>query len=245
MDAANIIRESMETVAALRARSASQPRLGAAVAAIKRMQAARFRGCYADLMQSSAFAPASCFFLEELYSEADFSQRDRQFARIAGTLATVFPASVVATAVALSQLHALTEELDHRMALQCEQHMSSPSGLDAVSYVSAWQEVGRRGDRQRQLDGVLALGHDLADLTTKPGLALLLKLMRRPAATAGMASLQQFLERGFGIFAGLARNKGRVGEFLSTIEKRESLWLDTMFDNPADEAALALARFIN
>ncbi|MFZ4479832.1 MAG: FFLEELY motif protein, partial [Rhodoferax sp.] len=113
MDAASKIRNSMETVALLRAKAAAQPELGAAVAAIKRLQAARFRNCYADLMVSLDFGAASRFFLEELYGDADYALRDQQFARIAGTLATVFPASVVETAVALSQLHALTEELDH------------------------------------------------------------------------------------------------------------------------------------
>ena len=79
----------METVAALRARAAAQPALGAAVSAVKRLQALRFRRCYADLMASKDFGPAARFFLEELYGDADYAQRDQQFARIAGTLATV------------------------------------------------------------------------------------------------------------------------------------------------------------
>jgi hypothetical protein len=244
MDAAGTIRHSMETVAMLRARAIAQPALGAAVTAVKRLQAARFRKCYADLMASKDFGAASCFFLEELYSDADYAQRDQQFARIAGTLATVFPAPVVATAVALSQLHALTEELDHVMASHYVQHTPSPSVVDAASYVGTWRSVGRRGDRQQQLTDVLGLGHDLAVLTRKPGLAMLLKLMRRPAASAGLGSLQQFLERGFSIFAALSRNKGKVQEFLSIVEQRESAFLDGMFDNPADQETAALAQLI-
>ncbi len=245
MDAASTIRQSMETVATLRARAAAQPALGAAVTSIKRLQATRFRQGYADLMASKDFGPASRFFLEELYSDADFSERDAQFARIAGTLATVFPASVVETAVALSQLHALTEELDHLMATHCVQHAVTPAGLDAVSYVTAWHVVGKRAERQQQLADVLSLGRELAVLTHKPGLALLLKLMRRPAASAGMGSLQRFLERGFAIFAALSRNKGKVDEFLSAVENRESAWLKGMFENPADKEAAALSRLID
>jgi hypothetical protein len=244
MDAASTIRQSMETVATYRARAAAQPALGAAVASIKRLQAARFRHCYPDLMASKDFGPASRFFLEELYSDADFSERDAQFARIAGTLATVFPASVVETAVALSQLHALTEELDHSMASHCVQHAIAPEGLNAVSYVDAWHVVGKRADRQQQLADVLALGRELAVLTHKPGLALLLKLMRRPAASAGMGSLQRFLERGFAIFSTLSRSKGKVDEFLATVERRESAWLKGMFDNPADKEAAALSQLL-
>ncbi len=245
MDAASTIRQSMETVATLRARAAAQPELGAAVASIKRLQAARFRHSYPDLMASKDFGPASRFFLEELYSDADFSERDAQFARIAGTLATVFPASVVETAVALSQLHTLTEQLDHLMATHCVQHAITPAGLDAASYVAAWQVVGKRVERQQQLADVLSLGRELAVLTHKPGLALLLKLMRRPAASAGMGSLQRFLERGFTIFAALSRSKGKVDEFLSTVERRESAWLEGMFDNPADKEAEALSQLLS
>jgi hypothetical protein len=245
MDAASTIRNSMDTVATLRARAAAQPELGAAVAAIKRSQAARFRKCYADLMASKDFGAASRFFLEELYSDADYALRDHQFARIAGTLATVFPASVVETAVALSQLHALTEELDHVMATYHVQHALTPSIIDAGSYIAAWRVVGRRGDRQLQLQDVLALGQEMAVLTVKPGLALLLKLMRRPAASAGMGSLQQFLERGFSIFAALSRSKGKVQEFLGTVEHRESAFLDRMFNNPADIEAATLAQLIS
>ncbi len=234
----------METVAALRARAAAQPALGAAVSTVKRLQALRFRRCYADLMASKDFGPAARFFLEELYGDADYAQRDQQFARIAGTLATVFPASVVETAVSLSQLHALTEYLDQLMASHILEHMQAPSGLDAVGYVAAWHSVGRHTERLQQLADVLALGRELAVLTNKPGLALLLKLMRRPAASAGLGSLQQFLERGFAIFGSLSHNKGKVDLFLSTVESRESAWLDGMFTNPADKEAFALAKLL-
>jgi hypothetical protein len=244
MDHASTIRDSMETVAALRARALARPELGAAVVAVKRLQAARFRHCYADLMESKDFGAASRFFLEELYSDADFALRDQQFARIAGTLATVFPSSVVSTAVALSQLHALTEELDHAIASYCVLHTSSASELDAFVYLAAWHFVGRRADRQQQLNDVLAMGEELAVLTMKPGLSLLLKLMRRPATSAGLGSLQQFLERGFSIFAALSRSRGKVHMFLSTVERRESAWLDAMFDNSINIEAAALARLI-
>jgi hypothetical protein len=245
MDAAVTIRNSMEAVATLRETATADPALGAALAAVKRLQAERFRRCYADLMSSKEFGPASRFFLEELYGDADYAKRDQQFARIAGTLATVFPASVVATAVSLSQLHLLTEELDHSMAAYAVQHGAPPSDFDTASYVAAWHFVGRRTDRHQQLSSVLALGHELADLTRKPGVALLLKLMRRPASSAGLGSLQHFLERGFGIFADLSRSKGKVSEFLSTVEGRESAWLNGMFSNAADKEALALSKFRN
>ena len=244
MDPAHTIRDALNTVSVLRANAAAQPEFAAAVIAVKHLQAARFRRCYADLLESRDFGPAARFFLEELYGDADYAQRDQQFARIAGTLSTVFPASVVATAVALSQLHARTEELDHLMATYYVQHALSPSMFDAGTYLAAWRFVARRDDRQRQLVDVLALGQELSVLTRKPGLSLLLKLMRRPAASAGLGSLQQFLERGFYIFADLSRNKGKVQEFLSIVDRRESAWIKGMFDNPLDKETVTLTALV-
>jgi hypothetical protein len=235
MDNLEIIRTSLEKVFTLREIAQAQPELGQAVAGVKRIQASRFQTCYSDLMESPDFGGASRFFLEELYGEADYSQRDAQFARIAGTLVTVFPSSVVGTAVALAQLHALTEELDYLMALECVRLGKGYVVFDVQSYVMAWRAVGRRVDRQHQLDVVLNIGRQLIALTRKPGLAVLLKLMRGPASHAGLASLQHFLESGFSIFGSMARSKGKATEFLNTIEHREEAWIAAMFDIPQSE----------
>lgn len=244
MDPASTIRDAIASVSLLRTQAAVDPRMGIAVAAVKRLQATRFRHCYADMLASRDFGSAAVFFLEELYGDADYAERDQQFARIAGTLTTVFPASVVNTAVELSQLHLLTEELDHQMAKDCLLHSPSSYSVDATVYLSAWHAVGRRVDRRCQLDSVLSMGHQLADLTRKPGLALLLKLMRRPAAAAGLGSLQHFLERGFAIFASMSRSKGKVAKFLSTIEARESEWLETMFADTPEQNYFAMKQLV-
>jgi hypothetical protein len=58
-----------------------------------------------------------------------------------------------------------------------------------------WKATGRREDRQRQLEAVVAIGAEMTRLTRLPGLRLMLKMMRaaRPSA-AGLSSLQRFLE---------------------------------------------------
>jgi len=116
MEAANRIRAAVGRISALRAQQLAEPALRAAVARIKALQARRFSGTYADVLAPGPYAAAARFFLEELYSDKDFSQRDAQFARIAGAIERLFPAQVAETAVSLAQLHAVTEELDHAMA---------------------------------------------------------------------------------------------------------------------------------
>ena len=98
MDAAENIRQNIARVTELRAAQASNPALAAAMRDIKQFQSRRFMGSYTDLMRDPTVRPATQFFLDELYSPGDYSARDAQFARIAGTLQTVFPRPVVHTA---------------------------------------------------------------------------------------------------------------------------------------------------
>ncbi len=237
MDAAQTIRDCLADVTALRLHRVNDAALGSAVARIKALQARRFRGTYADLMDSPTFGPATRFFLEELYSDTDYTDRDQQFGRIAGTLQNLFPQPVVATALALAVLHAQTEGLDQDMgrAWLATTPPTNPSsaalpGSDAAHYIAAWRTVGQTPARLLQLQRVLAMGTDLARLTRLPGLRMLLRMMRAPAHAAGLGALQQFLEAGFDTFGQLARQRGGVAQFLATIEERERALIASMSD---------------
>ncbi len=230
MDAAQTIRDAIADVTALRQHRTAEPALGAAVGRIKTLQARRFRGTYADLMGSPSFGPAAKFFLEELYSDSDYTDRDQQFSRIAGTLQTMFPAPVAATAVDLAVLHAQTEALDQDMGRAWLAHGQADAANDAALYAAAWRTVGQRPAREQQLHRVLAMGTDLARLTRTPGLRMMLRMMRGPANAAGMGALQKFLEAGFDTFGQLARQRGGLEQFLATIEQRERALMDLLFD---------------
>lgn len=189
--------------------------------------------------RSPGWSPCANFFLTELYGTRNFAERDAQFARIAGALQRTFPEQVVATAVALAELHNLTEELDLAMALNWQLQPGLPQ---AQAYVLAWRAVGRRDDRLWQIQTVLEIGQELAQLTRKPGLYFMLKMMRKPAQLAGLGSLQTFLESGFEHFAGLASNKGMVASFLETVKARELACLTRLFDAPVDACTAELSR---
>jgi hypothetical protein len=231
MDAAQRIRASVSTVSALRSARDADGALNDAVLAVKRFQARRFAGTYADLLAGPPYADAAGFFLDELYSDKDFADRDAQFARIAGTMQKLFPEQVVATAQALAELHALTEQLDHAMG----QAWTSPDAAqstqsESARYVLAWRRVGQRAQRESQLSVVLGIGRELARLTRAPGLRLLLKMMRGPAVAAGMGSLQRFLEAGFDTFGAMSRKRNGAEAFLDTIHARESRLIASLFD---------------
>jgi len=226
MNTAETIRQAVAEVEALRRESRDMPVVGAAVTRVKALQARRFQGTYADLLATGPYVAAARFFLEELYSERDYAERDAQFARIAGAVEKLFPHDVADTAAGLAQLHALTESLDHAMA----RALASDRAQEASAYVRAWKAVGRRADRQRQIETVLAIGTEMARLTRLPGLRLMLRMMRGPASAAGLGALQRFLESGFDTFSAVARGRGGAEHFLATIREREQRLMDMMFD---------------
>ncbi len=240
---------SRPTAAALRAHLAEVTRhrdtigslgLGDALATIRHIQVQRFRQTYADLLADPRHARATHFFLAELYGAQDYSERDAQFARIAGAVERLFPDKVMTLAVELAEVHALTEELDCCMA-RAWQNLKLPRRLDAATlargYADCWAHIGRSADRQHQLDAVLRMGWRLADVVGVPGLRTALRLMRRPAHAAGLSALQHVLEEGFDAF----KSMGKADVFLSAVNERESDWLATLFNTP-DQATRQLAR---
>jgi hypothetical protein len=224
--AASRIREAMQAVSLLRGDRADHPALDQACLDIKRFQAQRFKATYADLLHDPRYMGAASFFLRELYGEQDYSQRDQQFARIANSIARLFPQAVVETAALLAEVHALTEQLDDGMA---RHWLGTSQPTVPARYIRCWRMVGERPARLRQLEAVLHLGRELDRLTHMRGLRSLLKMMRVPASAAGLSSLQSFLEAGFDAFAGM---KGAT-EFLGLVQLRESAWISALFDDDA------------
>lgn len=241
MNGKTIIRNAVIGVTGLRERAAGQAGLAQAVSEIKHLQARRFKGTYSDLLQTKQYRPAAQFFLDELYSDKDYSERDAQFSRIAGALERIFPEQVVHTAVALAQLHALTEALDFQMA---EYWLVHPSGTEAARYIGAWRAVDRPSDRCQQLATTLEVGAELDRLTRKPGLRTMLRLMRRPAHLADLGSLQQFLESGFDTFSVMGKQPDAVSYFLNLVDTRESQLIARLFGAPLASCEAEITRLL-
>lgn len=224
---ADNIRSHLARVDALRAQAQDQGLLGA-VLVVKGFQARRFMATYQDMLADPGRSDAARFFLEELYGARDFSERDRQFARIAGAIEHLFPHEVGQLACDLAELHALTESLDLSMA----GHWQALAGCtaDSARYLGAWRLTGQPEARRYQLRIVRHLGDELQRLTRRKSLRMALRMMHRPAEAAGLGALQRFLERGFDAFARLDDARA----FLECIEQREAAWLSLL--DHADEA---------
>jgi hypothetical protein len=182
------------------------------VVEVKRFQHARFAYTYRDLLGQARYGAAARFFLEELYGPHDFSDRDTQFARIVPGLVRLFPAEIVRTVRVLGELHALSETLDSRMAEQFEVER-----LDGEAYGRAWRATAEPAQREHQIALMLDVGYALARYTRNPLIRHSLRLMRGPAAAAGLRTLQRFLESGFDTFRALQD----PSQFLDLVAQRE------------------------
>ena len=188
--------------------------------AVKREQSERLRGTYADLLASPRYRAAAAFFLEDLYGEKDFEQRDREALRVVPKLARLLPDRAVETMALAVELDELSEILDARVA----GHVVLP--LDAAGYAQAYRAAGTRPERERQIEMVDQIGHKLDRLARLPFLSGMLHVMRAPAEAAGLQHLHQFLMRGFDSF----RAMHGAGEFLDIVRARETALMREMFE---------------
>ncbi|MBK8455902.1 MAG: hypothetical protein IPL47_01300 [Phyllobacteriaceae bacterium] len=221
--------DALERASGLRTHAQANPAVARRRSALRQWQSTRLAATHADLLAAKRFHLAADFFLTELYGDKDASGRDADIARVVPTLAKYLPASGVETVADAVELDALSEDLDAAMA-----NAIGSGRIDAAAYGAAWRKVGRRDDRERQIDLVEHLGHALDRLTRRAFAGTALKLMRKPAAIAGFTDLQAFLETGFDAF--LAMGKG-ADEFLEAIVSREHAILVGLF--AGDDSVLA------
>ena len=211
------LEQQLRKLRTLRGKGANPP---GRLAELKRWQSERLKNTYADISAQARYGAATDFFIDDLYGAKDFSSRDQAMLRILPVMSRMLPESAVETAALAIELEALSEELDHGLATAL-----APGPITGKSYADAYRASGSRAQREHQVELIDATGRRLDALVKKPMVAQMLKLMRRPARMAGLADLQDFLERGFAAFSAM---KG-AGEFLEIVKRRETAILNRLF----------------
>jgi hypothetical protein len=212
----------LSKAASLRARSRAKPKLATAREGLREWQAARLARTHADLLRSPHFGSAAEFFLSDVYSPKDAGRRDEQIERVVPMMTKVIPAGGLEIVADALELDALTEDLD---AAMLDVLKSGAARLGPASYGRAYRQVGRRADRERQIELIRDLGFALERLAKAPFIRSALAVMRRPAKIAGLGDLQSFLERGYTAF----RKLGSAEEFLEIVTSREQALLEALF----------------
>jgi hypothetical protein len=218
--------DHLRTLEALRGRGRPRP---ARLAEIKAWQSRRLARTYADLAAEPRYRAATAFFLEDVYGPRDFSARDEELLRIVPAMRRILPRHALETASLAIELEALTEALDQALA------RALPAGpIDEARYAQAYRESATREERLRQIRLADAVGRRLDALVGKPLIGRTLRLMRTPAHLAGLADLQDFLEKGYEAF----RAMGGCDEFLAILERRETAILNRLFSGASEPFAV-------
>ena len=194
----------------------ADPALARELTCLATWQSRRLRNTYADLESTPRYAAAMRFFETDLYGGADFAQRDANMARVVPAMNRLLPANVIDTVAAAIELNALSQDLDRAMVDELRPRALAFSVGD---YCAAYRTVGRFDQRRRQIALMGDVGGALDRFVRKPMVRGALAVMRKPARMAGLAALQDFLERGFAAFTTMRGS----AEFLATIQRRETV----------------------
>jgi hypothetical protein len=192
---------------------------------VKDWQHQRLALTYADLSADARFAPATAFFLDELYGGKDCALRDRDLVRMVPTMQRLLPAFALETVEKAIALDVISEECDQAMAAATA-HLNK---LSEATYCAAFRQIGMQAAREHQVVLMQEVGARLDVVVKKSMIYTTLKMLRGPSKLAGMGEIQAFLEAGFTAF----RHMQGAEYFLQTIARREATFITRIF---ADEA---------
>ena len=105
-----------------RAAAASSAQIKADRLAVRTWQQTRLAATHAALLASEKYGPATTFFLTELYSTADLTQRDADIERVIRILVKFLPEKALRTLASALEMDALSEKMDNQLVaivLQC------------------------------------------------------------------------------------------------------------------------------
>ena len=203
------------------------------VDALESWQKRRLARTYQDLVASKRHRAATNFFASDLYAPADLNQRDFEVRRMYPVMVRLLPESAIDTIATAIELQALTLELDLALVNALGPDCGEESCWADSTYTRAYRKCDNRVQRERQIELIVEVGQDLDHLVRNTLIRGALRLARRPAALAGISTLQNFLERGFAAF----RSMRNADYFLQTIERRERKIMTAILSGSQDPFA--------
>ena len=158
-----------------------------------------------------------------------FRDRDQQVERVLPIMVRMLRDDMLLALAEAFELQSLSLALDIDMTLKLQK--SAWDKLNTDRYGEIYRACGRPADREKQVDTIRNLGHDLNKLVRHRLVLWMIKTVRGPARAAGFGLLQSFLEQGFTAF----RIMGDGTEFIETIFNKESDVMRRLFagdENP-------------
>ncbi|MEM9533648.1 MAG: hypothetical protein AAGA23_22190 [Pseudomonadota bacterium] len=203
------------------------------VKALEAFQKERLGDTYADLAQLPRYAMATEFFVTDLYAPDNLHERNQQMRRMLPVMFRLLPPSVLDTVALALTTQSQAQMLDYRTARALRLAHPKEKITDA-HYAEAYRESAEPGEREEQIEHIVAVGESLQELVELPMIYQTLKMCRWPARVAGLSDLQQFLENGFEAF----HEMQGAEEFLDVIKRREKKVLEQLLGGAEEPFAL-------
>lgn len=198
------------------------------LALVRAFQARRIAQTYSDFMAQKQYAPVMQFFLEDLYSDRDFTQRDHDAERAHNFAQKFVPANMLQLATDTIDLNRLTNALDVTLRDVLVRELNFQDNLTPELYAEAYRRSNNAAERELQIELLVLVMGDAAKtahmLLTGPAL----KLAKGPAHAAGWDEMYAFLERGYHAFSHV--KKPRV--ILDAIRTRETEFMRQLLQPP-------------
>jgi hypothetical protein len=190
---------------------------------LREYQANRLAQTHADFLDSPTFAQAARFFLTDVYAAKDFSQRDAELEALYEFMRPVLPAEAVASLSNAVRLNDLTNRLDADL-MEALREFGVTEQFTPDEYAAAYRE-GDYNARVEQIDLVVLVMREVAQLHTMPFVGAALKASRGAARRLGWEELHDFLTRGYDAWRGVRDPE----PFLAAVERRETLENNRLF----------------
>ena len=169
------------------------------LAKLTQWQSERLKYSHRDLYYSQRYQEGLSFLFTDLYSDTDFSERDRDLERIFPKMIKLLPNSVLETVSLLVELNMLTQILDQDLATKLYVDLSQTT-INEQNYCEAYRLCNNPQKRAYQIKLTQDLGKKLDKYARSKAILFSLKLSKGAAEAAGLGALHSFLSMGFKAF---------------------------------------------
>lgn len=211
------------------------------LALLRVWQSQRLARTYADLLEQPRYNSACRFFLEDIYAERDFSQRDHDLEMMYDFMRRFVPDAVSRPAALTIKLHRMTDALDQKLLEVLVTQLGITDSITVEQYAEAYRRCDNYRERVEQIDLIIEICEHIDGIVRNPITGPALSIAKRPLRGAGYGEVVAFLERGYDSFKRMHGSH----HFRKTLQERELGALDRMvahdpepfcFESPADPA---------
>lgn len=192
--------------------------------AVQDFQVRRLKRDFRDLRRSEEYGPFADFFVTEIYSARDFTERNESFRRLAGQFRTVLGEEIYNGLVRLLDLHSLTDRLDVEIA-ESLRVAGTPIEFTEANYEVAYRTLDNYDDRVLQIDLIVESLQFTHQISRQALIGVVLKSARLAVGLFSKDRTIELLERA----CTMLRHIKNIDHLVREVRTREIARLDRIY----------------